>query len=104
MICCLLSLLGSALAVIGSSQPAVEYLSDLLDRFITFQQGWGELGVDTCAHAPGQTPLPMRIGDKPYSKGLGHHAPGEIMVDLNGEYALFEAEVGVQWQEGTSAR
>lgn len=102
MVCCLVSLLGSALAVIGSSQPAVEYLSDLLDRFIAFQQGWGELGIDTCAHAPGQTPLPMRIRDKTYSRGLGHHAPGEIVVDLNGEYALFEAEVGVQWQEGTT--
>lgn len=28
------------------------------------------------------------------------HAPGEIVVDLNGEYELFEAEVGVQWQGG----
>ncbi|MEJ5250282.1 MAG: NPCBM/NEW2 domain-containing protein [Chthonomonadetes bacterium] len=102
MVCCLVSLLGSTLAVTGSAQPATEYLSDLLHRFVVFQQGWGELGIDTCAHAPGGTPLPLRIGEKTYAKGLGHHAPGEIVVDLNGEYALFEAEVGVQWQQGTT--
>lgn len=102
MVCCLVSLLGSTLAVTGSAQPATEYLSDLLHRFVVFQQGWGELGIDTCAHAPGQTPLPLRIGEKTYAKGLGHHAPGEIVVDLNGEYALFEVEVGVQWQQGTT--
>lgn len=102
MVCCLVSLLGSTLGVVGSSQPATEYLSDLLHRFIVFRQGWGQLGVDTCAHAPGQTPLPLRIGETTYPKGLGHHAPGEIVIDLNGEYVLFEAEVGVQWQQGTT--
>lgn len=101
MLLCITSLLGSAL-VMGTSPPNVEYLGDLLHRFIVFQQGWGELGIDNCAHAPGQTPLPLRIGDRDYAKGLGHHAPGEIVIELNGEYAQFEAEVGVQWQQGTT--
>ncbi len=84
----------------NTAEPVVEYLTDLQHRFVYFQQGWGELGINTCAHAPGQTPLPLRIRDKEYTRGLGHHAPGEIVVDLNGEYETFEAEVGVQWQGG----
>jgi len=79
-------------------KPTVEYLSDLQARFALLKQGWGELGIDVSAHAPGQTPLPLRIKDKDYSRGLGHHAPGEIVVELDGEYLTFEAEVGVQWQ------
>jgi hypothetical protein len=86
--------------MMNSPEPVVEYIADLQHRFVYLQQGWGELGLNTCAHAPGQTPLPLRIHDKHYTRGLGHHAPGEIVIDLNGEYEVFEAEVGVQWQSG----
>jgi len=86
----------------ASVRPPVEYLSEPMHRVLLLNQGWGELGIDTCAHAPGQTPLPLRIGEKTYSRELGHHAPREVILDLNGEYALFEAEVGVQWQQGTT--
>lgn len=64
--------------------------------------GWGELGINVAAHATGQTPLPLRIKDKKYSKGLGHHAPGEIVIALDGRFSRFEAEVGVEWQRGAS--
>jgi hypothetical protein len=84
----------------NGQEPVVEYLAGLQHRFIYLQQGWGELGINTCAHAPGQTPLPLRIRDREFARGLGHHAPGEIVVDLRGEYETFEAEVGVQWQGG----
>jgi len=77
-----------------------EFLSDHLERIVYFTQGWGELGIDVSAHAPHQTPLPLQIRDKRYEKGLGHHANGEIVVALNGEFLYFEAEVGVQWQGG----
>lgn len=96
----LIPLIGALCVMTNGQEPVVEYLADLQHRFVYLQQGWGELGVNTCAHAPGQTPLPLRIRDKEYSKGLGHHAPGEILIDLNGEYETFEAEVGVQWQGG----
>ena len=79
-----------------TEQVSADYLSDAPELISFSQQGWGQLGVDVAAHAPGQTPLPLRIGEKQYTKGLGHHAPGEIMVELNGEYDSFEAEVGVQ--------
>lgn len=83
-----------------SSSPdqasAAEYLSDLQGRFLLAQQAWGELGINTCAHAPGKTGEPMKIGQTSYTRGLGHHASGEIVIDLSGEFERFEAEVGVQ--------
>ena len=83
----------------SAETPVAEYLSDRIDLISSSRQGWGELGIDTCAHAPSQTPLKLKVGDVEFSKGLGHHAPGEIVVDLEGRYDAFEAEIGVQKQE-----
>lgn len=82
----------------ASNGPSVEYLSDLRGRFASVAIGWGVLGINTCVHLPDRTPLPLRIRDKIYDRGLGAHAPGHILIDLDGEYETFEAEVGVQWQ------
>jgi hypothetical protein len=46
--------------------------------------------------------LPLQVGDKTYAKGLGHHANGSINVLLEGEYAAFDAEVGLQPCSGGS--
>ena len=97
--------LGGALAIMNTAggsvrNSSVDQLSEIQHRFLYVQQGWGVMGIDVAAHATGQTPHPLRINKKEYSRGLGHHAPGEIIIDLNGEYELFEAEVGVQWQGG----
>jgi hypothetical protein len=70
----------------------------LLDRIVFSTQSWGELGIDTCAHAPGTAPLQLQVGDQVYEKGLGHHAQGEILIDLGGDCAWFETGVGVQKQ------
>ena len=74
----------------------VERVSDMQDRFIDVEQGWGELGIDTAAHAAGSQPLPLQIGDRKYTSGLGHHANGAIEIALDGEYSHFDADVGVQ--------
>ena len=88
------SLGGSAMAA-----PTVDYLSDPgFDRILMSTQGFGVLGIDVCAHMPTQTPLHLRIKGVDYARGLGHHAPGQILVDLAGGYDRFEAEVGVQEQ------
>lgn len=89
-----------AICTQGSSAPEVEYITDIQDRISFATQGWGELGIDTCAHLHGTKGLPLRIKDKVYTKGIGHHAPGEIIIELDGLYDFFEAEVGVQWQNG----
>ncbi|MCC6443994.1 MAG: NPCBM/NEW2 domain-containing protein [Armatimonadetes bacterium] len=91
-------ILAALLLAGGVRAQQKEYLSDIPQRFSMVQMGWGELGLDTAAHAPGQKPLSLAVGSKAYAKGLGHHASGEIVVELNGEYDLFECEVGVQKQ------
>jgi hypothetical protein len=79
----------------------VEYVSDVLgERLLFHSQDFGNLGVDTCAWVEGRPKLPLRVRDREYAKGLGHHANGEIVLLLEGRYATFEAEVGVQWEHG----
>ena len=52
-----------------SNAAETEYLSDIFaERVFYFTQGWGELGMDTCAHAPNRTPLLLRIKNKRYEK------------------------------------
>jgi hypothetical protein len=87
----------------AADAPQAELLSGVLsDRIASVSQGWGELGLDTCAAQPGQQPLKLRIKDKEYKHGLGHHANGEILVELGRQFKTFEAEVGVQWQGGAA--
>jgi hypothetical protein len=87
----------------AAQSETAEYLSDSLSgRIISVTQGWGELGVNVCAHLPNQKPLKLRIKDRDYALGLGHHASGEIVVDLNGEFKAFQADIGVQWISGKS--
>jgi len=68
---------------------------------VSHQQGWGQVGLDTAAHAPGTTPLGLRIGSRTYARGLGTHAPAVTVLALDGAYRMFEADAGVQWQGGT---
>ena len=82
-----------------AAEPAVaQRLSDSPDLITFLSQGWGELGIDCAAHAT-QPPLPLRIADATYAKGLGTHAPGEMLIDLDGGYTAFKASVGLQWQD-----
>lgn len=113
-------------ARIQADDAKAEYLSDLLsDRVITCTQGWGYLGIDSMVRASVRVPRPvlnlgelgldtkavpadqtaatLRIKDKEFARGLGTHANGEMHFDLRGQFKTFEAEVGVQWSDGTSA-
>ncbi len=91
-------LAGRAVAV---DVPDAEYISDATaDRIIYTAQDWGTLGMNTAVVPPGGEPARLRIKDTHYERGLGHHANGEIYVELNGRYRTFEAQVGVQWQGG----
>ncbi|MBM4085912.1 MAG: hypothetical protein FJ272_14090, partial [Planctomycetes bacterium] len=79
-----------------------EYVSDSFKELVVeSRQDWGRLGLDTAVvPTDGRTPQPLRIGEKTYAKGLGHHANGEITLSLEGRYKAFKAEVGVLWQGG----
>ena len=79
-----------------------DFLSDPAAGFsMTHQQQWGDFGFDTAAAATGRPGSPMRIGETTYKRGLGHHANGEIVVALDGQYTAFRTLVGVQWQGGS---
>ncbi len=92
----------SGLAVAQASEGNAIFLSDEPNLLLSVDQGWGELGLDTAAHAAGTKPLPLKIKGQPFAKGLGHHAPGTISVALDRQFSRFEAKVGVQQQDGTA--
>ena len=82
-------------------EPEGEYLSDsLADRIVSSTQGWGSLGFNTAVQPIGRPAMPLRIKDRTYVHGLGHHAAGEIVVDLAGQFATFKTDLGIQWQGG----
>lgn len=69
-----------------------------VDRIIQSTQSWGLLGIDVAAHSPGTEAMRLRVKETEYAHGLGHHADGEILIDLAGDFAWFETEIGVQKQ------
>jgi hypothetical protein len=71
-------------------------------RILSQSQGWGQMGTDCAAHADPAKALALRIGAREYQRGVGHHAPGEIVLDVSEGFDRFEAEVGVQWQGGNT--
>jgi hypothetical protein len=70
------------------------------DRIAAVTQGWGELGIDTAVRPLHREPMALRILDRTYPRGLGHHANGEIVLDLAGQYRTFSVDIGIQWQGG----
>jgi len=97
-------LLGAAIIAVCSGtavaeRGTAEYLTDVSYRIWPVRQGWGYTGVDTAWVSWGAKPVPIRIGGKEYRKGLGTLTTGDILVELDGEYDTFEAEIGVQQPE-----
>lgn len=82
----------------GIAAEAAEPTQLILDCVVYHTQAWGEMGIDTCTHAPDKEPNPMRINDKTYEQGIGAHANSETYIELDEQFLAFEAEVGVQWQ------
>ncbi len=78
-----------------------DYVSDpAASVSLTHRQDWGDFGLNTAAARPGAVGSPMQIGDKTFTKGLGHHANGEIVIELRGQYTAFRTWIGVQPQGG----
>ena len=69
----------------------------LVQRMASHRQSWGVLGRGVAAHAPDIEPMPMRIGTRTFSSGLGTHAPSETVYVLDGQFLSFSCDVGVQW-------
>lgn len=82
-----MSAASNAVAVTTPILPQV-YLSDL--NWITATAGWGTVQKDKSIG--GNT---ITLNGKTYAKGIGTHAASNITYNLNGQYARFTADVGV---------
>jgi len=96
-LCCRTCVMGQASAPAGPPEASsAQYLGDHPELVLSSSQAWGELGWNVAAHEAAKAGTSLQIGEKTYSKGLGHHANGSIEVPLEGQYASFDAEVGLQ--------
>jgi len=80
----------------AKAEAPVEYLAEAPELILQSTQDWGTLGLNTAAHAGDRAGDPIRIGAQSFSRGLGHHANGSIVVLLDGEFSDFDAFVGLQ--------
>ena len=68
------------------------YLSDL--PWQSARAGWTRNGDGLPRRDRDIEDHPMRLGNKRYPKGIGTHAPSEIVYALDGKYVRFQAVVG----------
>jgi len=71
------------------------YLST--DMAVSVTQGWRETLTDLSI-----TGRPLTIAGKTYEKGLGTHAPGEMIFKLDRKHKQFAADVGVDDEGGAT--
>ena len=89
------------LPVAGVELAEFEYLSDTFNERGVYYNSYGELGWDaTFKPFFGGVPRGLRIVDKTYEKGLGTQTNSEIVLNLDGLYNRFTAEVGIAYQGG----
>lgn len=81
--------------------PYIHYVSDM--TFLVESNGWGPVERDmTNAGRQARDGSPLSIRGETYAKGLGVHAPSEVVVLLQRRYERFAATVGVDdLQTGT---
>lgn len=88
---------GLALLFLAYGHLAFSETPDPFEQRIVFaEMGWGEMGLDLAAHAKDKPGRPLQIGGQHYDKGIGVHAPGRVVAELDGAYSLFTALAGVQ--------
>lgn len=67
-------------------------LGDLKGRCLSSKVGFFHVGWN--ASCWDEQPK-LRIGDTTYEKGIGVHAPSELVFDIGGAFAMFGAEIGM---------
>jgi len=76
------------------SPPATTYVSDLPYQAIS--NGWGPVEKDKSnGEQAGGDGKQISLGGTKYAKGLGTHANSEVVVNLNGQYTSFLADLGI---------
>ncbi|MEU9551258.1 glycoside hydrolase family 97 catalytic domain-containing protein [Streptomyces werraensis] len=80
-------------------EPGVTYVSDL--PFTSERNGWGPVERDMSnGERDPADGGPLTLEGAVHDKGLGMHAAGEVVVELDGGYRRFTAEVGVDDEVG----
>lgn len=69
------------------------YLSDL--KYISGRTGWGKIGHDrSCLNRP------LRVDKQTFAKGIGVHAPSDLVYDLNGKWNRMTGLAGIDRSAG----
>lgn len=76
------------LVSIGTASAGTVYCSDL--KTLSATSGWSTVQKDKSIDQK-----PITLKGVVYPKGLGTHSPSEIVYALDGRYALFAADVGL---------
>ncbi|CAI9419211.1 beta-galactosidase [Nocardioides sp. T2.26MG-1] len=78
-------------------EPGTHYVSDL--PWVSSTNGWGPVERDMSVNgqAAGDG-APITVGDTEYAKGLGAHAPSEVVLDLDG-CTRFTSVVGLDAED-----
>lgn len=84
----------TASATTTSTAIAITYLSDL--AWVSATAGWGTVQTNTSIVGN-----PITLKGVVYAKGLGTHAISQIVYNLNGQYANFLSDVGIDDEEAT---
>ncbi|UOQ53834.1 PQQ-dependent sugar dehydrogenase [Hymenobacter cellulosivorans] len=91
----------AALVRPGTAAAAAVYVSDL--TWVSASNGWGPVERDgsngELDPSDGKT---LSVGGITYAKGLGVHSASEIVYALNGSYARFLSDVGVDDEVGSN--
>jgi len=75
------------------------YLSELDP--ISVKQGWTLSGdLRELPRDKSIMGAPLRVADREFQRGLGAHAPSEIIYELGGKYTRFESWIGVEAEGG----
>lgn len=72
-----------------TNEDKFDYLSDVTPASV--QVGYGNLGIDKTVNNSGT----LKMDGVEYKKGLGAHAPAELVYNLDGKYDFFHAVVGI---------
>jgi hypothetical protein len=79
----------------------VTYLSDL--AWVSATNGWGPVERDMSVGGSGAGDgTTLTLNGVTYAKGLGVHAPSEIVYNLGGTYAQFTSDIGIDDRQTTS--
>lgn len=80
-------------------QPGDQWVSDLVRAgwlVGTPSNGWGPVELDMSNGESGEGDgAPLTVQGRVYDKGLGVHAPSEVVLDLQGRCTTFTSDVGI---------